>query len=144
VTFTLHEAAERAGKSKSTLHRALKSGKLSGSRGDDGTWSIDPAELARVFPWNEAERSHDRSTEQSWNGTTERPGDGLLNAQALAVKVEMLEAQLRREQETVDDLRTRLDRAEERAFALAAPLAERRQSRPLLDQLKDFFGLRKV
>ena len=39
----------------------------------------------------------------------------------LQVRVEMLEAQLVRERETVDDLRKRLDRAEERVLALSAP-----------------------
>ena len=37
----------------------------------------------------------------------------------MAVKVEMLEAQLERERETVADLRKRLDRAEDRLTALS-------------------------
>ena len=38
----------------------------------------------------------------------------------LQVRVEMLEAQLARERDTVDDLRKRLDRSEERVLTLTA------------------------
>ena len=112
--WTLRQAADECGKSRSTIHRALQSGKLSGNRNDDGSWDIDPSELARVFPWD--------TQGHAQRDTAETAGDGEnSNAQVLAVKVEMLEEQLGRERETVEDLRRRLDKAEERAFALAAP-----------------------
>ena len=50
AVFSLREAAERAGTSKSTIWRAIKSGRLSGPRNDDGGFDIDAAELFRVFP----------------------------------------------------------------------------------------------
>ena len=40
-----------AGVSKATIHRQIKSGKLSAARRDDNTYSIDPAELHRVHPF---------------------------------------------------------------------------------------------
>lgn len=43
------QAAKEAGVSKATIHRAIKSGKLSASRLDDGSYEIDPAELFRVY-----------------------------------------------------------------------------------------------
>lgn len=48
--LTLSQAAKASGRSKSTLHRAVKSGRLSASRSDDGSFRIDPAELVRAFP----------------------------------------------------------------------------------------------
>jgi len=48
--LSLGEAARHAGVSKTTIHRAIKSGRLSAQRNDDGTYSIDPAEVFRVFP----------------------------------------------------------------------------------------------
>lgn len=48
--LTLSEAARTLGKSKSTLNRAIKTGRLTAIRNDDGTFSIDPAELYRAFP----------------------------------------------------------------------------------------------
>jgi Helix-turn-helix domain len=47
--MTLSEAAKWAGKGRPTVWRAIKQGKLSARRNDDGQWMIDPAELARVY-----------------------------------------------------------------------------------------------
>ena len=48
--YTLGQAAKAAGKSKATLSKAIKSGKMSAVRQDDGSFSIDPSELHRVYP----------------------------------------------------------------------------------------------
>jgi hypothetical protein len=48
--MTLSEAAQTVGKGKTTIWRAIKSGRLSASRGENGEHLIDPAELSRVFP----------------------------------------------------------------------------------------------
>lgn len=48
--LSLADAARLVGKSKSTLTRAVKSGKMSAIRQADGTFSIDPSELARAYP----------------------------------------------------------------------------------------------
>jgi len=48
--YTLGQAAKAAGRAKVTLARAVKSGKLSAARGPDGSYAIDPSELARVYP----------------------------------------------------------------------------------------------
>jgi hypothetical protein len=48
--LSLREAALQAGTSKSTVLRAIKAGRLSAARTDDGGYSIDPAELFRVYP----------------------------------------------------------------------------------------------
>lgn len=53
--LSLSQAAKAAGRSKSTIGRAIKSGKLSASRNDDDTFSIDPSELFRVFPRTSSE-----------------------------------------------------------------------------------------
>ena len=48
--LSLSEAAKVAGQSKSTIWRAVKSGRVSATRTDTGDYQIDPAELHRVFP----------------------------------------------------------------------------------------------
>src|SRR3954463_5534710 len=48
--LNLREAAEQAGTSKSSIFRAIKSGRLSATRDDQGGVQIDPAELARAYP----------------------------------------------------------------------------------------------
>jgi hypothetical protein len=48
--YSLTEAARASGKSKMTIQRAIKGGKISASRNEDGSYDIDPAELHRMFP----------------------------------------------------------------------------------------------
>src|SRR4051812_41080993 len=48
-TLSLREAAEATDVSKSTIFRAIKSGRLSAARDYDGNFAIDPAELFRVY-----------------------------------------------------------------------------------------------
>jgi hypothetical protein len=49
VKYTLGKAARATGKSKTTLHRVITSGKLSAIRETDGEYEIGPAELMRVY-----------------------------------------------------------------------------------------------
>lgn len=111
MTYSLRQAAKACGRSRTTIHRALKSGKMSGVQDENKEWSIDPAELQRVFPWDRPEHEH-RSADGHRSDTQSAVSD------VLEVKVAMLEQQLEREQETVADLRKRLDRAEDRVVAL--------------------------
>jgi hypothetical protein len=47
--LSLSEAAKESGQSKSTIWRAVNSGRLSATRTYTGDYQIDPAELHRVF-----------------------------------------------------------------------------------------------
>jgi hypothetical protein len=47
--LTLVEAARKTG--LTTLAKAIRSGRLSASRKEDGSYEIDPAELAQVYPF---------------------------------------------------------------------------------------------
>ena len=117
VLFSLSAAAKAVGKGKSTLHNAIRSGRLSATRNADGTYSIDASELARVYGLNPPSRTLlDAGEPPSEPHETELA--------VLRAKLAMLEDQLARERqvsgETVSDLRKRLDRAEERVLALSA------------------------
>ena len=50
MAYTLGEAAKAVGKSKATISKALKSGKMTGTKNPDGSYTIDPSELHRVYP----------------------------------------------------------------------------------------------
>ena len=50
MAYTLGEAAKAVGKSKATLSKAVKSGRLSAIKKDDGSFSIEAVELHRVYP----------------------------------------------------------------------------------------------
>ena len=125
MEYTITQAAEVVNKGRSTLHRAVKEGRLSAYRGDGGTYYIDASELARVFPMAAHEQpKRDAMAHHDTPSETELA--------TLALRVSMLETALEREREAVvrerevadrerdvsNDLRRRLDRAEERVLAL--------------------------
>jgi hypothetical protein len=50
MPYTLAAAAAATGLSKTTIFRAIKSGKISGSKDVNGQWEVEPAELHLVYP----------------------------------------------------------------------------------------------
>lgn len=52
IFLTLGQAARQYGTGKGTLSKAISSGKLSATRNEDGSWKIDPAEMARYWETN--------------------------------------------------------------------------------------------
>lgn len=102
--LSLSQAAKLTGKSKSTINRAIKSGKISATRHEDGTYSIDPAELARAFDVEPLE------------GTKRRDAD--LDGTRLLERITALEAMLNREREISADLKEDRDRWRQQATAL--------------------------
>jgi hypothetical protein len=96
--FSLTQAAKEVGKSKPTLSKAIKTGRLSAKKVGVG-YEIDAAELFRVYPQaTENEPSKETTSSNAVN--------------LLELEAKMLREQLERERDTVDDLRKRLDRAE--------------------------------
>ena len=53
MRYTLGQAARAVGKSKSTISRAIRKGKISAEHDAHGQFAIDPAELHRVYPATE-------------------------------------------------------------------------------------------
>ena len=47
--FTLTEAAKETGLTRAGIHKAIKAGRLSATKNDDGNYLIDAAELFRVY-----------------------------------------------------------------------------------------------
>jgi hypothetical protein len=116
--LSLAQAAKAAGKSKQTLVRWIKSGKLSATRNDDGSYEIDPAELARI--------SHGPGVTAGpmlQHGPPNGAGPGPMQS---AGEVEGLHMLLREREETIRDLRRRLDVADEERRRLTAVLADQR------------------
>ena len=111
MSYTLNEAAKAVGKSKTTIHRAIKSGKISASKLDSGAYAIDPSELHRAFQIGTTERTNRNDTEQYETaiGTAD-------------IRLEMLEKERERErqqlEETIADLREDRDKWRQQATAL--------------------------
>ena len=76
-SLSLEEAAEKAGTSKVDIWRAIREGRLSAQRIDDGGFAIDPAELFRVF---ETQRSEQPAMEQDAGAATEASGQSETSA----------------------------------------------------------------
>ena len=115
MSYTLGEAAKAVGKSKTTLHRAIKSGKISASKADDGSYVIEPSELHRLYP-------------SVTSGTPDAPRQRNVEEQqsndlaTLRIQLEMQEKERERErtllQETIADLREDRDKWRQQATAL--------------------------
>ena len=122
MIYSVSQAAQIAGKSRATINRAIATGTLTAHRSGPGKpWTIDAAELARVFPVP----AHELLSELP------RAADDESRTTALAAKDELI-GDLR---EALTDLRRRLDVADaDRRQAheqLSAALA---QIRALTDQ----------
>jgi hypothetical protein len=50
MAYTLAAAAAATGLNKTTVLRAIKSGRISGTKTETGEWLVEPAELHRVYP----------------------------------------------------------------------------------------------
>ena len=50
MTYNLGTASRATGKSKSTILRAIRNGKISAEKDVHGQWIIEPGELHRVYP----------------------------------------------------------------------------------------------
>ena len=50
MKYTAGQAAKATGVATATITRAIKSGKISGRKDENGSWEIGPAELHRIFP----------------------------------------------------------------------------------------------
>src|SRR3954447_14741881 len=102
--FTLAEAAKATGKSKSTVLRSIRAGRISAVRDElTGGWLIEPGELFRLYP-------------EQVGAMRAAPDDVARNghdADCNAPETAELRARLADAHETIDDLRRRLDTATE-------------------------------
>lgn len=55
ANLSLREAVKHFDVSRPTLQKALKSGRISGVQDGKGHWTIDPAELARIYSARESQ-----------------------------------------------------------------------------------------
>jgi hypothetical protein len=99
MKFTLGTAAQATGNGKTTIHTAIKTGKLSATRNENGSYEIDASELFRVYdPVKNVPQ--EQVLEQS------RTPDG---TEILNKEIESLKQQLERERFFVAELSKRLD-----------------------------------
>jgi len=98
--LTLGESAKMTGKSKPTISKAIKDGKLSGNK-VDGVFQIEVSELLRVFPAKADDTASAPSSE-----TKATPETTDLEKKYMAEKIADLETRL-------DEMKSERDQAQE-------------------------------
>lgn len=104
-------AAELTGKSKSTIQRAMNSGKLSYEIDANSRRIIDVSELDRVFGLN---NTTETNPQQNVEAEMQRAAD-LLEMERMKMRIRMLEDQLDTSKEQVEDLKAQRDQWQKQA-----------------------------
>ena len=131
ANLSIREAVKHYQVSRPTLTKALKSGKLSGNQDEQGTWSIDPSELARVYQTRPLIRD---TSEQDFSGKT---GEGFTTSNTLdpseaeSLRIRLTELELR-----AVKAETRADAAELLAQERADRIDDLRRMLPAPEQVK--------
>ena len=121
MVYTLGQAAKAVGRGKTTIQKAIKSGRISAHKNDMGEWQIDPAELHRVYPPVSGNGSPSTKGEQE-----ETPSELI----ELRVQVQALHEQNSLLKDERDDLRRRLDVENEERRKLTMMLTDQRNKSP--------------
>lgn len=121
MKYSASQAAKATGKSVPTITRAIKSGKLSSGRTEQGGYEIDPAELHRVFPPVTANTNETPTMSQS-----ETP----IDMRVLQAEIEGLRERLADKDDVIADLRTRLTASDEANRRFTALLTDQRAAAP--------------
>jgi hypothetical protein len=103
--YTLAQAIAATGRSRSTLIRAIRSGKISAVRDEAGTYLVEPSELHRMFP----------AIMSAGDGMPTDLSNGMPRHADLATMLRAEQDKVIILQDVISDLRRRLDaEAEER------------------------------
>jgi excisionase family DNA binding protein len=132
--LTIGEAAQQTGKSKSTLSRAIKQGKISASRNDDGSFSIAESELFRFY-------------KRVWSATVEAAKNTTNDADATPkatpekdIEIATLRAELHAARDKIDDLKRQADEIREDRDAWKHQASRLLAAPPQQEQKKGFWG----
>src|SRR3954453_21931940 len=128
ATIGLSEAAKLTGTARSTLYRAIKTGRLSATTGPNGAVRIDPAELERVFSIR-TERDSDATSRETTRNVA-RPAELVARVAELEARLTERDERLTDAQEQITDLRRRLDAEAEERRRLTALLTDQRPTAP--------------
>ena len=128
MSYTLGEAAIATGKSKSTLSKAIKAGKITAFKNDNGAFEIEPSELHRLYPPAPLaiEENTSESVDSEQNATLDSTPKNTSNIEVLEAKLQM--ANERIEELKADKEKLEVDKEQWRQQAtnlLAAPQDKR-------------------
>ena len=129
-------AAVLTGKSKSTIQRAMNSGKLSYELDQNKRRIIDVSELERVFGIKQTAPEPTPAAKAKAQDV-----EAVLEKERMAMQIKMLEQQLSTAQEQIDDLRDQRNKWEKQASqVLITSQYSQRQAEELRAQIKEREG----
>ena len=127
MPYSMSKAAKVAGVSKTTMHKWVKSGKVTSIKLNDGTYSIDESELSRVIQSRKQVTSTTVTPDVNKGNATPKsaPLDlsiyraNTINEVKYAAALEAVTHERKLLREQVNELRQRADAAEARSEAAA-------------------------
>lgn len=126
MVYTLGEAAKATGKSKATISKAIKIGRISAYKDETGTFHIDPSELHRVYPPTGSSEQLETHTSTSAKADI----DGTIRE--LQARLEAAHERLSDKETVIADLKEDRDRWRQQATAL---LSDQRPTKSLMARL---------
>ena len=126
MTYTLTQAAKATGKSRSTVLRAIRAGRISAARDEQtGGWVIEPSELHRLYQAVAADGGRSPGHDMPRNNGADA------EIRELHARLEAAEARLTDRDDVIADLRQQRDLAQDHLAAaqerIAALLTDQRQ-----------------
>lgn len=109
MVYTLGTAAKATGKSKATISKAIKNGRISAQKDETGAFRIQPSELHRVYP---------PITKTEHNETPDQQGDKEALIRELQARIEMATERLQDKDSVIADLKEDRDKWRQQATAL--------------------------
>ena len=101
--LTVSQAAKEVGITRGGLWKAIKEGRLSATKNNNGQFCIDPSELFRVYPPVDAIGVHSEQASIDKHQSRQHEAD------ELRIRLELTNRLLAKAESEVDDLRRRLD-----------------------------------
>ncbi len=101
--FTITEAARQTGLTRAAIHKAIKNGRLSANKDDNGNYRIDAAELFRVY------KKVDSTSKQQHTETSALVDT--VDYKLIAQRLEFTERLLKQTENERDNLRLSLNQA---------------------------------
>ena len=128
-------AADLTGRSKSTIQRSMKSGKLSFEIDETGNRLVDVSELERVFGMAPERPSAD--AQDLVKAEIQRAHD-MIEGERMKMRIRMLEDQLHMTQQQLDDVKDQRDQWQKQAQqVLLTSQYSQKQAEDLKEELKE-------
>ena len=119
MVYTLGTAAKATGKSKATISKAIKTGRISAIKDESGAFRIEPSELHRVYPPTSTFEEIDTQTDTGEHREQVNTEDRSL-IRELQARLEAANERLSDKEAVISDLKEDRDRWRQQATALLA------------------------